>query len=278
MTSREELLVDIDRIVKASTRMLVDVVGKGTLVIETMKCKQYIKEVMLVHGLAENLLSVGQITEHGYFLLFGDCKVDIFDDSTLQHLVVSLRQKGNGCFPLVFNTNKEFVLKASVHECSKLWHRRFEHLNFTSLKLLQKQELVLGLPEIQEHDEVCHGCVMGKNHIEVFPRELKWRAMKPLRLIHSDRCGPIQTPSLEGNRYFITFLDDYSRMCWVYFLRNKSEAFHVFKKFKVIVELQSGYNVKKLRIDKGGEFNSHEFVQFCEELGIESQLTVAYSP
>ncbi|CAL9013160.1 unnamed protein product [Prunus brigantina] len=184
MTSREDLLVDIDRRVKAKvqvgTGVLVDVAGKRTLVIETTKGKRYIKEVMLVPGLAENLLNVGQMTDHGYFLLFGDCKVDIFDDRTLQHLVVSVRQKGNRCFPLVFNTNKEFALKTSVHECSKLWHKRFGHLNFKSLKLLQTQELVLGLPEIQEHDAVCHGCAMGKNHREAFPQETKWRAMEPL--------------------------------------------------------------------------------------------------
>lgn len=118
MTAREDLLVDIDRRVKAKvqvgTGVFVDVAGKGTLVIETTKGKRYIKEVMLVLGLAENLLSGGQMTNHGYFLLFGDCKVDIFDDRTLQHLVVRVRQKGNRCFPLVFNTNKEFALKTST--------------------------------------------------------------------------------------------------------------------------------------------------------------------
>ncbi|CAL2276374.1 unnamed protein product [Prunus armeniaca] len=131
MTSQEDLLVDIDRRVKAKvqvgTEVLVDIAGKGTLVIETTKGKRYIKEVMLVPGLVENLLSVGQMTDHGYFLLFGNCKVDIFDDRTLQHLVVSVRHKGNRCFPLVFNTNKEFALKTSVHEFSKLWHKRFGH-------------------------------------------------------------------------------------------------------------------------------------------------------
>ncbi|CAL2276373.1 unnamed protein product [Prunus armeniaca] len=118
----------------------------------------------------------------------------------------------------------------------------------------------------------------GKNHREAFPQESKWRAKEPLGLIHSNICGPMQTPSLGGTRYFITFIDDYSRMCWVYFLRNKSEALHVFKKFKVMVELKSGYHIKRLRTNRGGEFNSHEFVQFCEELGIERQLTIAYSP
>lgn len=137
---------------------------------------------------------------------------------------------------------------------------------------------VLGLPEIQNGEVVCQGCVLGKGHKEPFPKELKQRAKEPLELIHSDLCSPMQTPSLGGNKYCITFIDDYSRMCWVYFLRNKSETFHVFKKFKVMVELPSGYNVKRLRTDRGGEFISTDFIQFCENLGIERQLTVAYSP
>ncbi|CAN6690841.1 unnamed protein product [Malus baccata var. baccata] len=82
MTSRDELLVEIDRSIKAKvqvgTGVLVDVKGKGTLVIDTDKGKRYIREVMLVPGIAENLLSVEQMIEHGYFLVFGDYKVDIF--------------------------------------------------------------------------------------------------------------------------------------------------------------------------------------------------------
>ncbi|XP_050113860.1 uncharacterized protein LOC126592156 [Malus sylvestris] len=143
MTSKEDLLVDIDINVKAKvqvgTGVLVDVVGKGTLVIETMKDKKYIREVMRVPSLAENLLSVGQMTEHGYFLLFGDYRVDMFDDKSLSNLVVNVKQKRNRCFPLIFSTNKELVLSTSVQECAKMWHRKHGHLNFRSLKLLQNQ-------------------------------------------------------------------------------------------------------------------------------------------
>ncbi|KAM1157603.1 hypothetical protein ACFX2B_027948 [Malus domestica] len=282
MTSREELLVDIDRSIQAKvqvgTWVLVDVKGKGTLVIDTDKGKRYIREVMLVPGLAENLLSVGQMTEHGYFLMFGDYKVDIFYDRTLTNLVVSVKQKGNKCFPLVFKSNDHLVLKTNVHQCSTMWHKRFGHLNYRSLKQLQEYDMVLGLPKMHDSEGVCQGCAFGKNHRESFPRELVWRASMPLKLIHSDVCGPMQTSTISGNRYFVTFIDDYSRMCWIYLLRHKSDVFHVFKKFKAMVELQNGYSVKKLRIDRGGEFISKEFEQFCEGLGLEMQLTVAYSP
>jgi cell pole-organizing protein PopZ len=88
----------------------------------------------------------------------------------------------------------------------------------------------------------------------------------------------MQNESVGGNRYFITFIDDYSRMCSVYFLQNKSETLNVFKKFKALVELQSGYKLKKLRSDRGGEYTSNEFQEFCVKQGMERQLTIAYSP
>lgn len=67
-------------------------------------------------------------------------------------------------------------------------------------------------------------------------------------------------------------------MTWVYFLKEKSQVFRIFKKFKAFVEKQSGKHIKVLRSDRGKEYNSHEFDKFCEDEGIECQLTVAYSP
>lgn len=67
-------------------------------------------------------------------------------------------------------------------------------------------------------------------------------------------------------------------MIWVYFLRNKSEAFNCFKKFKSMTELQSGHKVKSLKSERGGQFLSSEFIQFCEDHGIQRQLTMAYTP
>ncbi|KAI5317846.1 hypothetical protein L3X38_037553 [Prunus dulcis] len=93
-----------------------------------------------------------------------------------------------------------------------------------------------------------------------------------------DICGPMKTDSISGNKYFLLFTDDCTRMSWVYFIRNKSNALECFRKFKAMTELQSGYKIKGLRSDRGGEFLSSEFNSFCAEVGIQRQLTVAYSP
>jgi len=99
-----------------------------------------------------------------------------------------------------------------------------------------------------------------------------------LQLIHSDICGPINPTSNGNKRYILIFIDDLSRKVWVYFLVEKSEAFDVFKKFKALVEKQPGVSIQILRTDKGGEYTSKEFVEFCNDQGIQRQLTVSYTP
>ena len=99
-----------------------------------------------------------------------------------------------------------------------------------------------------------------------------------LELVHSDICGPMSTASLNNNVYFILFIDDFSRMTWVYFLKHKSQALSMFKNFKSMAETQSGQKIKVLRTDNGGEYISKEFNAFCSEDGIVHQLTTPYSP
>ncbi|KAI5343245.1 hypothetical protein L3X38_011121 [Prunus dulcis] len=282
MIGREDVLIDIDRNVIAKVAMgtgqLVDVIGKGSLMVETKMGRKYIEEVLLVSGLKENLLSVGQMMKHGYFLIFGDNKAEVYDDCSLSNLVARVHMKGNRSFPLKLQTDLHVALTASISQSTLLWHRRMGHLNLQSLKLLQNEDMVLGLPEIKITNTVCEGCTFGKHCRKAFPKEATNRATTPLELVHTDVCGPMQTVTKAGNRYFLTFIDDCTRMCWIYFLRCKYEVFTVFKRFRATVELQSGYKVKKLRSDRGGEYTSNEFNKFCDEMGMERQLTVAYSP
>lgn len=84
--------------------------------------------------------------------------------------------------------------------------------------------------------------------------------------------------SLGVSRYFLLSIDDFSRMCWVCFLKHKSEAFKCFKKFKALVEKQSGLYIKALRTDRGEEFISNEFNIFCEQNGIRRELSAQRTP
>jgi len=91
-------------------------------------------------------------------------------------------------------------------------------------------------------------------------------------------CGPITPESFSGKRYFISFIDDFSRKAWVYFLKEKSEVFEIFKKFRVMVENETNRTIKAIRSDRGGEFTSTEFNKYYEKHGVRRFITAPYSP
>ena len=99
-----------------------------------------------------------------------------------------------------------------------------------------------------------------------------------MQLIHSDVFRPVPIPSLGKSLYYVSFIDDFSRRTWVYFLRHKSEVFSKFKEFKALVKNQANKKIKVLRIDNGGEFFLREFEQFCKQCGIVKQKTTPYTP
>ncbi|KAL3686250.1 hypothetical protein R1sor_004272 [Riccia sorocarpa] len=98
------------------------------------------------------------------------------------------------------------------------------------------------------------------------------RAIEVLKLVQTDINGPSEVQGISGARYFITFIDDFSRWTTVYLLKKKSEAFGAFQRFKALVENQTGKKVKKLRSDGAGEYNSNQFRQFCEDHGLLRQV------
>ncbi len=85
----------------------------------------------------------------------------------------------------------------------------------------------------------------------MFP-DAEHRGSKHLELVHSDVCGPINPKRLGGNRYYLTFVDDFSTKSWVYLLKDKSEVLKYFKKWKVMTEKQSEKKLKIFRTNRGG--------------------------
>ncbi|BBG95348.1 multidrug resistance-associated protein 9 [Prunus dulcis] len=116
MTGNAELLVDVRTNVTGKVQMptgnLVDVAGIGSLMIDTNSGRKCIKEVMFLPGLKENLLSVGQMDEHGYYLLFGGRECCIFDGPSLDCLVIKVKMKNNRCYPLSLMQADHIALKA----------------------------------------------------------------------------------------------------------------------------------------------------------------------
>ena len=94
-----------------------------------------------------------------------------------------------------------------------------------------------------------------------------------LDYVHTDIWGPVKVVSKGG-----TFIDDYSRKVWVYFLKNKSKAYVKFKKWKAEMENQTGRKIKCLRFDNGTEYKDGEFLKFCEDHDIKRHFTVRRTP
>ncbi|KAE8667942.1 hypothetical protein F3Y22_tig00112352pilonHSYRG00005 [Hibiscus syriacus] len=184
--------------------------------------------------------------------------VSFGDDSTIavkgrddkNNFIAKVPMSKNRMFLINIQNDVAKCLKACYKDASWLWHLRFGHLNFGGLELLSKKEMVKGLPRINHPDQLCEGCLAGKQFRKSFPKESETRAKKPLELIHTDVCGPIKPSSLGNSNYFLLFIDDFSRKTWVYFLKQKSEVFEVFKKFKAVVERESGRKIKAMRSDR----------------------------
>eukprot|EP00253_Pinus_taeda_P006913 PITA_06913 len=293
MTGNIALFSTLDQNVKSEVTLGTDckifVMGKGKVKIFTKKGeKKTIADVYYVPGMRCNLLSIGKLVHKGYNVFFENDVCTIMDRAPSKRCIAEVKMTRNRMFPLKIKAdlkNKE-VIAAVTQEAFQsvpkdenwLWHLRFGHLNVGGLNLLSRKGMVRGLPLIEKPNNLFEGCILGKQHRENFPSGKSIRAKAPLEIVHSNVCGPMQTPSLAGSQYFLTFINDFTRKNCVYFLKNKSEVFEKFWNFKALVENQSRLHIKVLRTDRGGEYISKEFVWFCRENGIRKKFTARYTP
>ncbi|GJZ27481.1 retrovirus-related pol polyprotein from transposon TNT 1-94 [Tanacetum coccineum] len=204
--------------------------------------------------------------ERGYSVRMNGRVLQLNDRNGMR--VARIEIENNRMYKLNLRSMQERCLQVNVDEKVSLWHLRFGHLHPDGLKFLAKRNMVHGLPNIEFTNKFCEECVIGKQTRCSFPKKTEYRATNILELIHTDICGPISPESFSGKWYFITFIDDYLRKTWVYFLKEKLEAFEVFKKFKVMVEKTTSKFIRALQSDRGGEYVSTKFMNFCEEQGI----------
>jgi hypothetical protein len=119
-------------------------------------------------------------------------------------------------------------------------------------------------------------CLYGKQNWVRFPPGAT-RGEGILQLVHSDVFGPVLVPSLGKSVYYVSFIDDFLRNTWIYFLKKKFEVFEKFKEFKALVENQTKKRIKVLRTDNGREFCGNEFEEFFK-CSIARQKTTPYTP
>eukprot|EP00253_Pinus_taeda_P006975 PITA_06975 len=215
MTGNIAMFANLDEDVKSEvttgTDTKIAVKGKGSVSIRARNGEHMtVPEVYYVPGLKCNLLSIGQLIEKGYNVLFKADMCTIRDIPPSKKIIAQVQMTSNRMFPLKLRADlkkgrtiaavTQEVFQEQVKDENWLWHLRFGHLNFGGLNLLHRKRMVRGLPLIEKPDSLCEGCILGKQHKESFPAGKSIRAKAPLEIVHSDVCGPMEVPSLGGNR------------------------------------------------------------------------------
>nr|GEZ69671.1 retrovirus-related Pol polyprotein from transposon TNT 1-94 [Tanacetum cinerariifolium] len=118
-----------------------------------------------------------------------------------------------------------------------LWHRRLSYLKFDTINLLSKNDIVVGLPKLKFiKDHLCSSCELGKAKRKSFHAKISPSLKRRLQLLHMDLCGPMRVASINGKRYVLVSVDDYSRYTWTHFLRSKDETPEVLIDFLRVVQ------------------------------------------
>ncbi|GJR83112.1 retrovirus-related pol polyprotein from transposon TNT 1-94 [Tanacetum coccineum] len=239
-----------------------------------------IKRVYYVEGLNHNLFSVGQFCDADLEVAFrkSTCFVrdlqgnDLLSGNRGSDLYTISLQETTSSTPICL------LAKASPTQ-AWLWHRRLSHLNFDYINLLSKKDIVIGLPKLKYvKDQLCSSCEVSKAKRSSFKSKTVPSSKGRLNLLHMDLCGPMRVASINGKKYILVIVDDYSRYTWTLFLRSKDETPEVLKDFLTMIQRNLQAPVISVRTDRGTEFLNKTLNAFFKEEGIEHQTSTPRTP
>src|SRR5215510_55733 len=236
-------------------------------------------KVLHVPKLQNNLLAVLHLTQQKGFDVHIKKGKMTFSLNHKTLFVASISERNIGYLDgYVLPAEENIKMSSTLPLDLTLWHRRMAHHNYDGIRMLMKEEMVTGmeLNSKDKPDPICEPCLAGKMHANPFPPS-EHRAVQPLELIHTD-THYVGITSQSGFQYWVVFIDDYTRFRVAVPMRQKSDTFGAFKRFKAYAENQTGYKIKALRDDKGGEYMSNEFQVYLDECGIVRDHTVRNRP
>ncbi|KAL3523634.1 hypothetical protein ACH5RR_016468 [Cinchona calisaya] len=232
-------------------------------------------------SLTNNLISIGQLVDDNYKVEFSKSGCIVQDQQSGK--MIARGPKVGRLFPLPFPMSPCFSLPSITCNSARVdyraWHKRLGHPNSNVLHVLLNSGL-LGNKESPSLHVVqfdCNSCKLGKSKTLPFPTHTP-NVVQSFDLIHSDVWGMAPVTSHANYKYFVTFIDDYSRFTWIYFLHSKDEVFSVFKLFYAHIQNQFSAQIKILRSDNGGEYMSNSFQEFLQTNGIISQRSCPSTP
>nr|GEV26197.1 hypothetical protein [Tanacetum cinerariifolium] len=160
-----------------------------------------------------------------------------------------------------------------------LWHQRLSHFNFDYINLLSKKDIVISLPKLKYvKDQLCSSCELSKAKRSSFKLKVVPSTKGRLNLLHMDLCSPMRVASINGKKYILVIVDDYSRYTWTLFLRSKDETPEVLKEFLTMIQRNLQAPLITVRTDRGTEFLNKTLHAFFKEEGIEHKTSTAQTP
>ena len=250
------------------------ILGRGSI---GDKRNLLIHDVLYVEGLKHSLVSISQLCDKGYYVIFKPNSCEIYLPNSKEVMLIGKRI--NNVYLLDISSPCSIGCLISKHDESWLWHRRIAHIHMNHLNKLISKNFVIGLPKLKfEKDHISEACQKGKQIKNSFKPKNVVSSSKPLELLHMDLFGPSKTMSLGGNYYALVIVDDFSRYTWTLFLESKSEAFSAFKKLARRLKNTKSSSIGFIRSDHGGEFQNEKFSNFCEKMGILHNFSTPRTP
>nr|GEU68559.1 retrovirus-related Pol polyprotein from transposon TNT 1-94 [Tanacetum cinerariifolium] len=185
-----------------------------------------INKVYYVEGLNHNLFSVGQFCDADLEVAFRKSTCFVRD---LQGNDLLVGNHGSDLYTISLQESTSstplcLMAKATPTQ-AWLWHRRLSHLNFDYINLLSNKDIVIGLPKLKYvKDQLCSSCELSKAKRISFKSKVVPSSKGRLNLLHMDLCGPMRVASINGKKYIMVIVDDYSRYTWNLFLHFKDET------------------------------------------------------
>nr|GFA96472.1 retrovirus-related Pol polyprotein from transposon TNT 1-94 [Tanacetum cinerariifolium] len=236
--------------------------------------------VYYVEGLSHNLFSVGQFCDADLEVAFRKSTCFIRD---LKRNDLLTGSRGTDLYSITLlginSPNPIYLMAKATSTQAWLWHRRLSHLNFDTINLLSKNDIVVGLLKLKFiKDHLCSSCELGKAKRKSFHSKLTPSSKRRLQLLHMDLCSPMRVASINGKRYVLVIVDDYFRYTWTHFLRSKDETPDVLIDFLRLVQRGLQAQVRVVRTDKGTKFFNQTLLAYFATERIQHQTSVARTP
>ncbi|GJY43412.1 retrovirus-related pol polyprotein from transposon TNT 1-94, partial [Tanacetum coccineum] len=210
-----------------------------------------ISRVYYVEGLGHNLFPVGKFCDSNLEVAF--CQHTCFIRN-LEGVDLLTGSRGNNLYTLSF---RDMMASSPI----------------------SRHDLVRGLPKLKfEKDHLCFGCAMGKSKKKPYKPKSEDTNQEKLYLLHMDLCGPMRVASVNGKKYILVIVDDYSQFTWVKCLRSKDEAPYFIIKFLKMIQVRLIVPIRRIRTDNGTKFVNQTLRECYEKVSISDETSVARSP